>query len=879
MARAASGRTAPGQRRRRASQASPTTVIVQPPPTDNEKYSYINRGLPYLFISLSIGFLTVTLGQIFMEEHVAAALILVPFTALNAIYQLISLPVNFTGKSFDVVEHRARIKAWRPRRYPVVDIFLPICGEPAEVLDNTWTAVAALVNRYPGVAYAHVLDDGADQMAAMLAESFGFNYVVRPNRGYYRKAGNLRYAFEHTRGDVIMILDADFAPRSDFLAETLPYFDDPAIAILQTPQFFRTSAEQTWVERAGATIQEVFYRSIQVARDRFGAAICVGTCALYRRTALEPHGGPALIAYAEDVHTGLDVHKDGYRLKYIPVNLATGMCPDNVHAFVHQQCRWATGNMFTVILSRLWEVPMTVRARLSHVSGFFYYLSSALAVFTLPIAPIVLLIFSPRSIRLANLLLFGPSLFSGMIMYPLWHQSKYRLREILPLTLIRGWAHVLAIWDYVRGRAISWQPSGASVSRVQRLWWSLILWNGSISVAWVSLSVWRIGTTRSPQFLISMVTGLLNMIVTFRAIRSMTARGQAAEARQQRARLAARARRRRWRLHPVVVRVTTVVTVAAAIAGVGGVATARIVHEHAAQQAAVLEPVHQALPATPLSYLGVYEPDAPGSYSQVDQFADNVAGRQPNLVLDFNGWGEAFPASFARTALANGATVIIDLDPTTVSLASIADGGDDGFLVSYARSVLRFGHPVVISFAHEMNGSWYNWGYTHVPPQTWIQAYQHVVNVFRQVGAGNVTWMWTVNAATVGEGPIADWWPGASYVDWVGIDGYFYYPTDTFSSVFQSTIQTIRGLGSKPILISETAVGPLQARVTDIGNLFSGVQQQNLLGFVWFDAAQNDGQYHQNWRLDGITPAVAAFRQGVQSVFPAGSAASRSSPG
>jgi hypothetical protein len=74
-------------------------------------------------------------------------------------------------------------------------------------------------------------------------------------------------------------------------------------------------------------------------------------------------------------------------------------------------------------------------------------------------------------------------------------------------------------------------------------------------------------------------------------------------------------------------------------------------------------------------------------------------------------------------------------------------------------------------------------------------------------------------------------------------------------------------------------VGPLAARVTDIGSLFSGVQQQNLLGFVWFDAAQDDGQYHQNWRLDGITSAVAAFRQGVQSVFPAGSAASASSPG
>ena len=69
---------------------------------------------------------------------------------------------------------------------------------------------------------------------------------------------------------------------------------------------------QNWVENAAGAIQEVFYRSIQVARDRFGAAICVGTSAVYRRAALEAEGGPTLIPYAEDVHTGLDVRRAGW---------------------------------------------------------------------------------------------------------------------------------------------------------------------------------------------------------------------------------------------------------------------------------------------------------------------------------------------------------------------------------------------------------------------------------------------------------------------------------------------------------------------------------------------------------------------------------------
>ncbi len=838
--------------------AASASVIVQAPPSDTEKYAYINRNLPYLFISLTIGFLSVTISQIFMEEHIRAALVLVGFTALYAIYQLISLPMNFTGRKFDVLAHRARVKTWRPGSYPNVDIYLPICGEPAKVLRNTWSAVAAVIALYPGVARAHVLDDGDEPAAALLADSFGFNYMVRPNRGWYRKAGNLRYAFEHTSGEFFLILDADFAPRADFLPETLPYFDAPDVGIVQTPQFFRTTPEQTWVERAGAAIQEVFYRSIQVARNRYGAAICVGTCAVYRRRALEPHGGPALIEYAEDVHTGLNIHKEGYRLLYIPVNLATGICPDNVHAFVHQQCRWCTGNMFTVILSRLWKVPMTVRARLTHVSGFCYYVSSAISVFTLPVAPVILLIFSPKSIQLSNLLLFGPSLFTGMVMYPLWHQSDYRLRDVLPLTIIRGWAHVLAIWDYGRRKALSWQPSGASVSRVQRLWWNLIIWNGGVALAWLGLTAWRIETTRSPQFLITAVTGLLNLYIVGRAIAGMSDRAQA------RQRVVARRRPRR-----LVVR-TAAATAALGALAACGVAVDAQAHHHASAPTATraqapLKPIHETLSAASDGYLGVYEPDDPSTYADIDQFA-RTAGRQPNLVLYYNGWGEPFQASFAATARAHGGTLVVDLDPTSVSLSSIVNGHDDSYLVAYARQVLRFGHPVVISFGHEMNGNWYPWGWTHASPHLWVQAWRHVVSVFRKVGADNVTWLWTVSGIAVGEGPIRDWWPGAAYVTWVGIDGYYYRPIDTFTSIFGPTLTEVSKFANKPILIGETAVGQVAGRVQKIPNLFTGVQQSRLLGFVWFDVAQHQGLYKQDWRLEGHKAASAAFRRGVQTL-------------
>jgi cellulose synthase (UDP-forming) len=754
---------------------------------------------------------------------------------------------------------------WNPSRYPDVDIYLPVCGEDPVILHNTWTAVSELIRAYPGRAIAYVLDDAADQTAWRMAVQMGLRYIVRPDRGCYRKAGNLRHAFGQTNGEFFLILDADFTPRADLFAELLPYFDDPDIAIVQSPQYFRTTPGQTWVERAGSAIQEVFYRSIQTSRDRYGASICVGTCAIYRRSALEPRGGPHLIEYAEDVHTGLDVHKDGKRLVYVPVNLAAGTSPDNVHAFVHQQVRWCTGNIFTVILGRLWTVRMSPLARLSHISGFFYYVASALAVFSIPAFPVVLLLFAPQTIRLSNLLLFGPSLWTGLVMYPNWHLSDYRLRDVLPLTIIRGWAHVLAIWDYVRGRTLRWQPSGARVNRVRRLWWSLIIWNGSIAAVWLGMTAYRMEQTRSPQFLVTAVTGAVNATVTGRAIYAMSERGRSRKRATAVATYSAKSRARPRNAFAVAFSVllagATVAAVAVSQRPVSGRSQAlpplHVSVKHAGRS---MKPVMRPVLGQGRPVIGMYESGIPQSWTTVAQW-DKDVGTPARLILYYNGWGQGFEASFAATARAHGAELLVDLDPTGAqNLGQIARGAGDAWLRSYARQVARYGNPVVIAFAHEMNGNWYPWGYGHQPASAYVAAWRHVVRLFRDEGASNVTWMWTVNAINAYSPSLRPWWPGKAWVNWVGIDGYYYYATDTFASVFGLAIAQIRTFTNTPVMIAETAVGNTPDRETQIGDLLAAVRADHMLGLVWFNEAQNDGIYHQDWRLQDDPAALAAFK-------------------
>ena len=220
------------------------------PPDEEEKYSYIQRHLPYLTTVILIGSCCLITSQIRFETQDLVLSPFLLFTSIYVVYQAISLPVNFAGAGFDLAAHQERIQAWHPPSYPDVDIYLPICGEPIELLRNTWTAVSGLIEDYQGEARAYVLDDGPSAEARSMAGSFGFSYIRRPDWPTGKKAGNLRFAFAQTSAEYLLILDADFAPRRDFLAETLPYLDDPAIAIVQTPQYFRTGPAQTWIERA-----------------------------------------------------------------------------------------------------------------------------------------------------------------------------------------------------------------------------------------------------------------------------------------------------------------------------------------------------------------------------------------------------------------------------------------------------------------------------------------------------------------------------------------------------------------------------------------------------------------------------------------------------
>ena len=305
-------------------------------------------------------------------------------------------------------------------------------------------------------------------------------------------------------------------------------------------------------------------------------------------------------------------------------------------------------------------------------------------------------------------------------------------------------------------------------------------------------------------------------------------------------------------------RLVMFLAVALAAAAVGG-AVSRLAQSSPSPPPAA----HATLTPELAAYLGAFEPGAPPGYGVVASFGQ-MAGRQPNLVGYYSGWAQPFDTSFAQTLRRHGVIPFVQIDPTDASIAAIAAGTYDDYLSSYAVSVSDFGHAVVIGFGHEMNAPGYSWGYTHVPASTFVAAWRHIVTLFRKEGADNVTWLWTLQADQAGTGPIATWWPGAHYVTWVSIDGYYYRPSDTFAKVFGQTIAQLRTFTSKPVLLSETAVGPDAGQFAKIQDLFHGMAAYKTLGLVWFDKTQHAGIFHQDWRIEDNLQAQISFRLGVR---------------
>lgn len=430
-------------------------------PTDEEKVRYISTNRIPLYIFGIFSFLTLSAGMWLFAVCASIFAWYGIFVGFLNIYLIISYLVGIVGRDWNYEEHRSRVEQHpiTDDTAPTVDVYLPCCSEPVEILENTYKHIIKL--DWPAhKLQVYVLDDGNQDAVQRLAQSYGFNYIVREDRPRLRKAGNLRWAFARTKGDFFAIFDADFCPRPDFLRElVVEHMADDKTAIVQSPQFFRVTDDQTWVEQGAGATQELFYRVVQVNRNRWGASICVGSNAVYRRAALEEVGGTAEIGFSEDVHTGFDATDRGWKVKYVPLCLATGICPNTPRSFFSQQMRWARGSTTLLTTTHFWVSNLTLMQKICYLCGLLYYSAVSLGIFISPIPGTLLLVLRPEWFKYYNLAFAIPSIVYGSIVFRYWAKAEYGF-NVQHVMVVQSYAYLTAIKDRLFGIELLWAASG-----------------------------------------------------------------------------------------------------------------------------------------------------------------------------------------------------------------------------------------------------------------------------------------------------------------------------------------------------------------------------------------------------------------------------------
>jgi hypothetical protein len=331
-------------------------------------------------------------------------------------------------------------------------------------------------------------------------------------------------------------------------------------------------------------------------------------------------------------------------------------------------------------------------------------------------------------------------------------------------------------------------------------------------------------------------------------------------------------------------------------------------------RAKLLHPTHK--------YYGIFTPGAPAKMTSItgeppDNSVTSETGKQPNLDLYFQAWnsgattGKAnFSVKTASNDCAAGLLPMytweswntadkgpnihngkeIDNTPLWAQKAfaphKIIVGKYDAYIRATADAMKTLQCPIAIRFDQEPNGYWYPWGVTttgmpgapDVRAKRYVKMWRHVVTIFRNQGATNVMWVWSPNfqsLAHTGYPDLSATYPGDKYVDWVGIDGYYYNnPNQTFKGLFGTTITQLKPFAkNEPWLIAETGVGSYDdpsVKPAQITNLLHAVaHRKRFNGLIYFD--QEKANDRSNWKFDETQASLDAFKAGISNdVYAAG---------
>jgi cellulose synthase (UDP-forming) len=334
-----------------------------------------------------------------------------------------------------------------------VDVFITTYNEPREIISKTVRAARDIEVEHK----TYILDDGNSQEVREIAEKLGVYYITRGNNKDF-KAGNINHGLKVSNGRYVVIFDADYIPKKKFLLETLPFFSNPSLALVQTPQLYRN--KDNLISRGADGAQRVFYDIVLKGKNRFNAVFWLGTNAIFRREALEEAGG-VYAHKSEDLFTTYQIHQKGWKTIYIPNVLATGLGPNSLETYHNQQVRWASGGFHMFFKQNPLRKRLTIDQKIQYLlTSSFYF--CGIVVFLIMIMPLLYLLFgvfpihAPFEIWAIHYIPF----FLLQFVVILWITGRMNWESYI-LSLNSFVAHIQALFNTILSRETGWVATGS----------------------------------------------------------------------------------------------------------------------------------------------------------------------------------------------------------------------------------------------------------------------------------------------------------------------------------------------------------------------------------------------------------------------------------
>ncbi|NNF22647.1 MAG: glycosyltransferase [Saprospiraceae bacterium] len=279
---------------------------------------------------------------------------------------------------------------------PFVTIQLPIYNE-RYVVERLIDCIAAF--KYPKHRFEiHLLDDSTDDTKEITlkkveeykARGFNIEQFTREDRTGY-KAGALRDGMKYAKGEFIAIFDADFLPNPEFLLETIPYFSNPKVGVVQT-KWEHINQDYSLITKLQAFQLNVHFTVEQTGREAGNYLLQFnGTGGIWRRETIDDAGGWEADTLTEDLDLSYRAQLKGWEIKYLQEIGSPAELPAEMNGLKSQQFRWMKGGAETAkkMLPTVWKSDLAlakkIHATLHLLSSTIFVFVFLVGVFSVPV--------------------------------------------------------------------------------------------------------------------------------------------------------------------------------------------------------------------------------------------------------------------------------------------------------------------------------------------------------------------------------------------------------------------------------------------------------------------------------------------------------------